>query len=369
MKVLMIAPHKKAYTNFRKNIIAKMLEMDWEIHLIAPEECGDILDILKVSYYTLPFNRISMNLLKDVKYIKEMNQLIKTIKPDIIISEGFKPNLFSSICKIRNREIDLYLLINGLGSVFDTYSLKKRFIKKIGELLYTCLIVSSTRTFFQNWDDLNLFDSKKIIKSGKCVHINGSGVDMEHYNSLKYPDKTSFIMICRLIKEKGVLEYLEAAEIVKSEYPEVEFKLAGGFDDNPNSLSYDDVEKYISNGTISYLNSVTDVRPLIESSSVFILPTYYNEGLPRTILECMAMKRAIITSDWKGCRDAVNDNVNGFLSKPKDIDSLVKNINHFIIQPELIKKMGRKSYNICKRKYEVNQVSESMLKVISRGRD
>jgi glycosyltransferase involved in cell wall biosynthesis len=178
------------------------------------------------------------------------------------------------------------------------------------------------------------------------------------------PHKISFLLISRLIKEKGILDYVEAARIVKQRRPEVEFKLVGFFDKNPSALKEIELQSWIQEGVLHYLGKLDDVRPAIALSSVYVLPSYYGEGTPRTVLEAMAMGRPIITTDSPGCRETVVDGENGFLVPVKDPLSLSKSMLRFIENPTLIEQMGKISREIAIKKYDVNKVNSVILQAM-----
>ena len=178
------------------------------------------------------------------------------------------------------------------------------------------------------------------------------------------PEKEAFLFIGRLIKDKGLIEYLEACKIIKSKYKDIRCMLVGPFDTNPSSIKQDELEPYIKDTTIEYFGEQEDVRPYIEQCSTFVLPSYH-EGTPKTVLESMSMGRAIITTDAPGCRETVINEKNGFLVKTKDVDDLVQKMELIIKNKDLSKKMGIESRKIVMEKYDVNLVNESIMKAMN----
>lgn len=208
---------------------------------------------------------------------------------------------------------------------------------------------------------MHLLDADK-----PTVVVNGSGVNVQDFDVMPLPKddagvvKASFLLIARLLGDKGVREYAESARIIKAQYPEAEFHLVGWIDDNPSAISKADLDEWIADSLLKYWGKLSDVRPAIAASSVYVLPSY-REGTPRTVLEAMAMGRAIITTDAPGCRETVSHGVNGYLVGVKSVDDLVQCMQYFIEDPKLIEYMGQRSREIALNKYDVHQVNKHMM--------
>ncbi len=206
--------------------------------------------------------------------------------------------------------------------------------------------------------DLSLIDPTKK----QAVIVNGSGVDLEYYSPGKICRSESvFLMVARLLVDKGINEYVGAAMSLKARYPYAKFLVLGPLDRNPSSVSKIQIEEWASSGVIEYLGEAKDVRPYIEAANVFVLPSY-REGTPRTVLEAMAMGKPIITTDAPGCKETVTEGVNGFLVPVQDIESLANAMEFFILKPELITKMGKVSRKIAEDKYNVYLINKVMMK-------
>src|SRR5690606_38248332 len=190
--------------------------------------------------------------------------------------------------------------------------------------------------------------------------VNGSGVDLRQYQPAPLPAATHFLLIARLLGDKGVREYAAAASRVRAEHPECVFSLAGWIDDGPDSVSDAELQQWISSGHIRYLGRLKDVRPAISECSVYVLPSY-REGTPRTVLEAMAMGRAVITTDAPGCRQTVQEGVNGYLVPLRSVDALVQAMTRLHHAPATIRLMGRQSRAIAERQYDVHKVNAAML--------
>ena len=199
-----------------------------------------------------------------------------------------------------------------------------------------------------------------------AVVVNGSGVNVSDFDVMPLPLNgqnqvaISFLLIARLLGDKGVREYAEAAAIIKKNHPDIQFNLVGWIDDNPTAITQSELDAWVNAGTLKYWGKLSDVRPAIAESSVYVLPSY-REGTPRTVLEAMAMGRAVITTDAPGCRETVVDGDNGFLVEVKSVQDLVVAMQKFIEQPELAIQMGKRSREIALNKYDVHQVNKHMM--------
>ena len=226
-----------------------------------------------------------------------------------------------------------------------------------------------SKVFFQNPDDLNLFKQLKLISPATpTAVVNGSGVDVSEYDVAPLPisedDNTPelrFLLIARLLGDKGVREYAQAAKRIKAKYHQTQFDLVGWIDDNPDSIDQQELDNWIKDGTINFWGKLSDVKPAIAASAIYVLPSY-REGTPRTVLEAMAMGRPVITTDAPGCRETVTDEVNGFLVPVKSVDGLTEAMKKFITDPGLINTMGKASRKIAEEKFDVHAVNNFMLK-------
>jgi len=256
-----------------------------------------------------------------------------------------------------------FALITGLGFNFTgkanrLISLMRVFLK----MVYRFSLQKSSKVFFQNPDDKYYFESIKILKqSHPSVVINGSGVNLDHFSVAPLPINISFLMVARLLGDKGIREYIYAAKLIKKKHPNINFSLVGWIDEHPDAIKQKDLDDWVNDGIISFLGKLEDVRPAISDCCVYVLPSY-REGTPRTVLEAMAMGRPIITTDAPGCRETVINGKNGFLVPVKSIDALVEAMLKFIKNPELCIHMGKKSRLLAEEKYDVNKVNAVMLK-------
>jgi glycosyltransferase involved in cell wall biosynthesis len=211
--------------------------------------------------------------------------------------------------------------------------------------------------FFQNNDDLKVFTDNRIIPVEKAVMLNGSGVNIEKFLPTPLPEEVSFLCISRLIRDKGVCEYLDAAREIRKRHPNVRCVLVGPYDTNISAIKPEDIQPYIDDGSVEYLGEQKDVYPYLRSCTAYVLPSYH-EGTPKTVLEAMACGRPTITTDAPGCRETVTDGVNGYLVRVKDVAAIVDAMEKIIADPEKTAEMAINARRIAEDKYDVNKVNK-----------
>ena len=375
MKFLLISSFLPSVLNFRGKLLEAINQQGLEIHIIAPDLAlfkteQQKLEALGYYVHEVPMQRTGTNPVADLKTLRATYNLMKKIKPDYVLSYTIKPVIYGTLAAWLAKVPHRFALITGLGYAFQNveYGSKRSFFQKIVHGLYQQALSHSHKVFFQNPDDLKLFQDLTLVQPNlPTVVVNGSGVNVTDFNVLPFPvntqnkSKLSFLLIARLLGDKGVREYAEAAKLIKQQHPEVEFHLVGWIDENPSAIRQQELDHWVASNILKYWGKLTDVRPAIAESSVYVLPSY-REGTPRTVLEAMAMGRAIITTDAPGCRETVIQGENGFLVEVKSVSSLVNAMQEFINNPALIEQMGQRSREIALNKYDVHQVNRHMMK-------
>lgn len=373
MKFLMISSFLPSVLNFRGKLLEAISALGYDIHIMAPElsaypEEHQKLLALGYSVHEIPMQRTGTNPLADLKLLKSLYLQIRQIKPDYVLSYTIKPVIYGTLASWLAQVPHRFALITGLGYAFQNVESGKRSIfQKMVHGLYAQALKYTEKVFFQNPDDLKLFQEMHLLDLKKpSVVVNGSGVNVQDFEVMPLPlkeqgeVKASFLLIARLLGDKGVREYAEAARIIKARHPEAEFHLVGWIDDNPSAIKQSELDAWIADGRLTYWGKLSDVRPAIQASAVYVLPSY-REGTPRTVLEAMAMGRAIITTDAPGCRETVVNGVNGYLVAVKSVEDLVQSMQYLIEDPQLIIQMGQRSREIALNKYDVHQVNRHML--------
>jgi len=320
--------------NFRQNVIEKFLAQGWRVTLLAPVDdyTHRLTEQHDVEFVELrELTRDSTSLMSNYSLYKELKRLYGDLRPNVILHYTSKPNIFGSLAagKLGIRNISV---ITGLGYAF----IRKGILQSIIRQLYRRAAKSTTQFVFENEDDLALFKSG-IIKSDQGVSVKGCGVDIDHYQTavpLSDDQSTVFTFIGRLLTDKGIMEYLKAAKMGKHELgPAVTFNVIGEVDtSNPASITRQDLQQWIDDGSINYKGFIEDIRPEIEASDCIVLPSY-REGMPRTMLEALAMSRPVITTHVPGCREIVDHSVNGYLVESKSSGDLLDAIKTFVKLP------------------------------------
>ena len=373
-KILIVCDSSKSLLDFRGKLMERMQEKN-QVYVFTPqinqEFIRNQLYEMGVIVHESKLNGSNVSVLSDLNFILSLYKLIRSIKPDVFFPYTFKPviygTLIAKVCRLKL----IVPMITGLGYNFTEGTKSNKVVVGITKLLLKICLKANPKLnlILQNKDDAQMLIDLKIIKPEQNIFVvNGSGVDLSYY-AYKEPNihAVTFLMISRLINAKGINEYFEAAQIIKSKYPNCTFQLIGDYDKNIDSISNDLYQKIVSGNIIDYLGHVNDVRPAITNSSVVVLPSYYKEGVPRALLESMAMGRAIITCDSSGCRETVNlkrGRENGFIIPVKDPITLASKMEYFILNKDKIVNYGKEGLAFAKEKFDVNLINDDMLKIM-----
>ncbi|MBV1874435.1 MAG: glycosyltransferase family 4 protein [Gammaproteobacteria bacterium] len=365
--VIVIGGYAPSLVNFRKDLLKSLVSLGHTVIACAPgasdETIGE-LEEMGVDYCDIPVSRTGLNPLEDIRTFFALLSLFRKERPDAVLAYTIKPVIYGSLAAKVASVPAVFSMITGLGNAFVAEGFKSKLIRVLVSYLYRNGLTVNKQVFFQNPDDLVEFKQRGLLGSNdKGVLINGSGINTHTFQVHEMPLTIRFLLIARLLKDKGVCEYAQAASIIKTKYPEVEFDLVGWLDENPACISESQLNDWINTGTVNYLGKLDDVKPAIISASVYVLPSY-REGTPRTVLEAMAMGRPIITTDAPGCKETVIDGENGFLVPVKSVDELVAAMEKFILNPELIVSMGKRSREMAEDKYDVHKVNQVILETM-----
>lgn len=370
MKFLLIAGFPDSLLQFRGPLIEALQAANLEVHVAAPDlPAGDAmrqrLEAKGLIIHDIPMRRTGMNPVADLKCMLHLWRLMRAVKPDFVMGYTIKPVIYGSLAGWLARVPHRFALVTGLGYTFQGQpgdGKARRLLRSLVQGLYSVGLRRTEKVFFQNPDDEALFRTFSILPPAtpSCV-VNGSGVNVAEYHTTALPAAPHFLLIARLLGDKGIREYAQAAAQIRARRPDVLFSLVGWIDENPNAIKQAELDAWIEQGTLNYLGRLGDVRPAIAACSVYVLPSY-REGTPRTVLEAMAMGRAIITTDAPGCRETVMDGVNGWLVPVRSADALAVAMQRFLDEPELAARMGIRSRDIAETKYDVHKVNAVMLR-------
>lgn len=365
MTFLMISPKNRTVYNFRGDLIKTIISKGYRVVVTGPDRTDiDKIEALGASFVEIPMNKTGTSVLGDLKYCRKLYQTIRQFKPDVTLGYTVKPVVYGAIAAHLAGVKNICGMVTGGGYTFVAASLKAKLLGVVVRTLYRIGFSVTDHIIFQNEDDLEEFCAKKLADRKKCAVVNGSGVNMEHFAQKPLPQTVNFFMLSRLLKSKGVTEYLQAAKAVREKHPETNFYLLGKYEtamQDAVPASY--VEPFLEDGTVIRFDETSDVRPYYEMTSVYVLPSY-REGTPRTVLEAMSMGRAVITTDTNGCRSTVENGINGYLVPVGNADILAARMMEFIEDPSLAERMGGESLRLCKEKFEVGAVNSCMLRIM-----
>lgn len=368
-KVLMCSVLAEGLYKSRRELILDFSSMGFEVILIAPEKEIQLTSELveqDVKYRSFNLNRTGLNPIKDYQTIKQLNKIFIEEEPDLIYSfGGAKASIYATIAAERARVPHNFTMVNGLGSIIRGNGFKNKILSKVMFLLFKFALSKSHGVLFQNKDDLKIFVDKKLVSRPKTCIVNGSGVNMDLFPLKKVEHYNRFLFVGRLLKDKGIREFVEAAKQIKQDYPKVEFWIVGGIDNNPSSITTDDINEWTKKDIVKYFGKQEKIVEFYNQSTVFVLPSYH-EGTPRTTLEAMAVGRPILTTDAPGCRETVVDGINGYIVPVGNTLSLIEKMRIFIENHEIVDKMGKESYYLVKEKYDVNKVNSNIIEFLTK---
>lgn len=366
MKILIISPKNKTVFNFRGDLIRDMIAKGHEVVVVGPNQdyVEDVLALGVSEFIEAKLVKDNTSIFGDLGYLKKLIFIFRDQKPDLVFGYTIKPVIYGSIAAKLTGVPHIYAMVTGLGRVYASGGVKAKIVRLITKVLYKLAFLCCDKVIFQNGDDIAELVQQHYLPLEKTVKVNGSGVNMERFRQTELPEQPVFLMVSRVIREKGVMEFCEAARTVKKTCPEARFILLGGLDVSIGALKMADIQPFIDDGSIEFPGEVKDPVSFYQQSSVFVLPSYYREGLPRTLLEAMSCGRAIITTDWPGCREPVVDGVNGYMIPVRDADILAQRMETLAKDPELIRKMGGEAWSICRNKFAIDIVNTQMRDVI-----
>lgn len=371
VSIAIISSIAYSIANFRGPLIRTLRDQGITVYALAPDyddntrRAAETAGAIPVDF---SLERVGMRPARDLMDLIRLVRLLRRIKPDVCLAYFIKPVIYGSLAAMLARVPRRFALVAGLGYVFTenggSRKFKRRLLRRSVSLLYKLGFVACHLVFFQNEDDRAQLVEARLLPFAKTVRLNGTGVDLKRFELCPVViEPITFLLMARLLHEKGIREYARAARIVKRSHPDVRILLLGGTDRNPGSLSEQTIAGWHDEGILEWHGHVDDVVPWIAQSSVYVLPSY-REGVPRSTLEAMAMGRPVITTDAIGCRETVVDGVNGYLVPIRNSEALAQAMARFIQEPMLIKRMGMESRRIAEERFDVNEINAKLLRAM-----
>lgn len=359
-KILLLCASSNSVRNFRQPLIKKLQNEGYQVGVCAfDEDNRELIEGLGVDFFCIPSHNRSLNPLHFIKQKRQYKQLIKDYQPDIVFTFVLKPNTLGVMAAHEVGVKEIYSMVEGAGDAFINKSLKWRLIKLVICSWYKQSFRHAKKVFFLNQDDLAEFVSLKLVNKNKCELIHGIGVDLVKFEQKPVKNDRTFLMIARMLKTKGVLNYCECARIVKRSYPDAVFNYLGA----EGTLKLADIQEYIDDGSINYLGTTKDVRPYLEDCLMFMLPSH-REGLPMSVMEAEAVGRGIIASDCVGCRDTVIDGYNGYLVPNGDASLMADKVIWAIENPQDAIKMCSNSRKFAEDNFDQEKINQQILDII-----
>jgi glycosyltransferase involved in cell wall biosynthesis len=357
--------------NFRRELIGALRDAGLMVYLFTPGASdAELVELESLGVEHHPFNlsRSASGIIADLHAMMGLRRDLKILAPDIVLSTFLKPVVFGSIAARLAGVPAIFSAIEGMGFAFtegsDAAKFSRRILRSGIRLLLRKALRANRKILVLNNDDRDQLLSSRLARNEQLEFIDGIGVDLERFAPAPLPSgEPVFLYMGRMLREKGVGEFVEAARILKARHPQVQCQLLGGSDDNPGAYSEEQLRSWENEGIVRWLGNRPDVPELIAGCTVFVLPSY-REGKPRSSMEAMAMGRALITTDVPGCRETVEPGVNGILVPPRDVPALSDAMERFIQTPALARSMGDESARIARERFDVNRINQRILAIM-----
>lgn len=372
--LLMVVNHPKYFLSHRLPIAEAAAAQGYDVHIASVHgPGGDRIRSLGYSYHVLPISRGSMNPFVEVFAVFKVWQLLAKVRPDVLHLVTLKPVLYGGIAARFTRRVGVITAIAGLGSVYVQSGAKYNLIKFLMRCMFKIALAKPRlRAIFQNMDDRDYLVGLGVVSSDKCIIIRGSGVSLNAYEVKPEPSGKSVVTFAgRLIRDKGIFEFIEAARLLRKKNLGIVFRIAGDIDEgNPSSLSARDLHDLQSAESVELLGYQDDISHIFSDSNIVVLPSY-REGLPKVLIEAAACGRAVITTDVPGCRDAIENAVTGLLVPVKDPVALAEAIERLVRDPLLRNRLGTQGRMLAEAAFSIENVVQYHLEayaLVSEGR-
>jgi glycosyltransferase involved in cell wall biosynthesis len=368
VRIAMIGGFAPAIVLFRGPLLREMVARGHEVTALAADGNNQVradLAALGVDFRELRLERTGLSAWRDAGAVWQLAHALRELGPDALFAYTLKPILHASLASCLSAIPIRYAMVTGLGySFLGQEHLARRALAQGVTALLRLGLRRYQGVFVQNPDDERDLRTRGALPRDLPVHVvRGSGVDVDHYAPCPLPDEVRFLFIGRLLREKGIHDFVAAARLVRAQHPRTRFTVVGAVDSNPASASQDELAQWQREGVIDYVGEVRDVRPQVAAASVLVLPSY-REGTPRAVLEAMSMGRAILTTDVPGCRHTIVDGEHGLLVPARDPAALAAAMTTLLADPEKVRTMGERGRQRVLELYDARQVAAQMLGVM-----
>jgi glycosyltransferase involved in cell wall biosynthesis len=339
--------------NFRRGLVAGLQDAGFRVAVIAPDDGhGAAIRDLGVDFHAIDMDRHGRSPFRDAALTFRYRRLLARIRPDAYLGYTIKPNIYGSLAA-QSLGIPVVNNVAGLGVVF----LKQGPINRLVRSLYKAAFRRSRHVFFQNRDDLAAFTDARLVPTGRTSLLPGSGVDLAHFRprlKQREDEEFVFLLVSRLLRAKGIAEYVDAAARIRSIHPSTRFRIAGILEHNrAEAITAGELEAWQDSGSIEFLGALSDVREALASADCVVLPSYYPEGTPRSLLEAAASAKPIVTCDVPGCREVVQEGVNGFLCRPRSVNDLERALTQVLaLDPETLRRFALASRTLAETRFD-----------------
>jgi len=367
-RVVVVASLTWSLVCFRIDLLKAMVAGGHEVIALAPDDDADSVATLEgagVRFARIPMARTGTNPFADLRTLASLYIQMRRLAPDVVLAYTMKPIVYGGIAARLAGVPRRFALFTGFGFLFGegSHGLRTSAIRRLTIMLHRRALAGLDGAFAYNEadaEDIRKHDMMSV--DTPLTMIDGSGVDIERFSpSLPRAAPPTFLLVSRLLWEKGIGEFVAAARLLKRDYPDARFQILGPFDPNPSMITRSEMDAWIAEGSIEYLGETRDVRPFLASSTVFVLPSYYREGIPRSLLEALAVGRPVITTDLPGCRETVRHGENGFRVPPRDVEALAGAMRAFLDDEVLAPMMGERSRLMAEERFDVRLINRKLL--------
>lgn len=367
-RIVVIASLTRSLVNFRLELLKAMVAAGHEVIALAPdndEQAIARLGAIGVSFQQIPMARTGTNPLADLRTLKALYRLMRRLAPDIVLPYTMKPIIYGGLAARLAGVPRRFALFTGFGFIFSgsVTGLRATVLRRLSIGLYRSALKGCEAVFaYNDADALDIRCHRMVSATTPVIKVAGSGVDLTLFAASRPPPGPPiFLLIARLLREKGIAEFAAAARILKAKHRTARFQILGPFDPSPLSISKAEMDQWTREGAVEYLGETHDVSPYLTASTVFVLPSYYREGIPRSALEALSTGRPIITTNAPGCQETVIDGENGFRIEPRDVNALAAAQRAFLEDEELAARMGASSRRLAEERFDVHKVNRTLL--------